>query len=238
MLTAFPTFDAARYFNGDLASRYDQGIRLSCPGYDALHRMLVPLLQLLPQDTRFLSAGAGTGGEIRVLAERFPSWRFTGVDVSPHMLEVCRQRSVVDGIADRVRLVNTRMEDYRDPVPFDAASSIFVTHFIRDPQSKLAYLRSIAALLKPGGVLILADLFGDAGSPEFVQLMKAWLLYYVSHGANAEKLTADLRHIFDNMVFTPEAELRALLVDAGFTSGARFYQSYLFGGWVANRTAK
>ena len=91
--------------------------------------------------------------------------------------------------------------------------------------------------LKPGAVLVLADLFGDAGSPEFVQLMKAWLLYYVSHGADPQKLDGDLRHIFDNMVFTPESQLRALLAEAGFEGIARFYQSYLFGGWIANKAA-
>jgi tRNA (cmo5U34)-methyltransferase len=236
-MNTLPAFDAARYFDRDLASRYDQGIRLSCPSYDALHRMLVPLLQLLPEDTRFLSAGAGTGGEIRALAKRFPRWRFTAVDVSAHMLDECRRQAAIAGIEDRVSVVNARVEGYRAAEGFDAASSIFVTHFIKDPREKLAYLRAIAGNLKPGAVLVLADLFGDAGSPEFVQLMKAWLLYYVSHGADAQKLAGDLRHIFDNMVFTPELQLRGLLAEAGFEDIARFYQSYLFGGWIANKAA-
>ena len=228
-------FDVERYFDGDLAARYDQGIRLSCPGYDALHRMLAPVLQLLPEQTRFLSAGAGTGGEILALARCFPRWQFTGVDMSADMLRECRQQVLRAGLAERVRLEHCRMEDYRPTAPFDAAASIFVGHFIREPAHKLAYLRAIAATLKPGATFILADLYGDRHSPEFVPLMQAWLLYYVSHGTTAEKLDADLRHIFDNMVFTPEDDLRALLGAAGFTGIARFFQSYLFGGWLATR---
>ena len=230
-------FDVESYFDSALAARYDQGIRLSCPGYDALHRMLVPLLQLLPEQTRFLSAGAGTGGEILSLAARFAQWTFTGVDASADMLEVCRQQALRAGVGDRVRLEYSRMQDYRGAEPFDAAASIFVGHFIRDRAQKQEYFHAIARNLKPGAPFILADLYGDRQAPEFVPLMKAWLLYYISHGATAEKLTADLQHIFDNMDFTPEEELRKLLAAAGFTEVVRFYQNYLFGGWIATRSS-
>jgi len=230
-----PAFDPASYFDHDVAARYDQGIRLSCPGYDALHRMLLPLLQLLPQEAMLLCSGAGTGSEIMTLAARFGLWRFVAVDVSASMLDECRRRTLRAGIADRVSLHAGRMEDYDGALRFDAATSLFVLHFIRGPKEKLAYLSSIAARLKPGALFVLADLFGDKGCAEFVQLMQAWLLYYVSHGANAEKLTADLRHIFDNIDFVPETQLRVLLMEAGFCDVARFFQSYLFGGWIARR---
>jgi tRNA (cmo5U34)-methyltransferase len=230
-----PVFDPARYFDQDVAARYDQGIRLSCPGYDALHRMLMPLLQLLPPEAAFLCAGAGTGSEVMTLAARFGRWRFVAVDVSASMLDECRRRTLSAGIADRVTLHAGRMEDFDGTVPFDAASSLFVTHFIKGPKEKLAYVQSIAAHLKPGALFVLGDLFGDKGSAEFVQLMQAWLLYYVSHGANAEKLTADLQHIFDNIDFVPETQLRVLLMEAGFCDVARFFQSYLFGGWIARK---
>jgi len=197
--------------------------------------MLAPLLQLLPEDSSFLCAGAGTGAEIMVLAARFRRWRFVGVDASADMLDECRRRTLGAGIADRVDLHVGRMEGYHGSAPFDAASSIFVTHFIKGPEQKLAYLRSIAAHLKPGALFVLADLFGDRGAPEFVPLMQAWLLYYVSHGADAGKLAADLQHIFSNIDFTPERQLQALLMEAGFCDIARFFQSYLFGGWVARK---
>lgn len=235
LANSIPAFDPEDYFDRDVAARYDQGIRLSCPGYDALHRMLAPLLQLLPAEARFLCAGAGTGAEIIVLAARFRLWRFVGVDVSADMLDQCRRATTSAGIADRVTLHGGRMEEYHGSAPFDAASSFFVSHFIKGPQAKLAYFRSIAANLRPGASFILADLFGDRASPEFVQLMQAWLLYYVSHGANSEKLTADLQHIFNNIDFTPEADLQALLIEAGFCDITRFFQSYLFGGWIARR---
>ena len=54
-------FDPAAYFGNAIAPGYDEVIRVSCPAYDALHRMLGPWFALLPADARYLSAGAGTG---------------------------------------------------------------------------------------------------------------------------------------------------------------------------------
>ncbi len=230
-------FDARAYFDEGVAARYDQGIRLSCPSYDALHRMIVPLLQLLPEQALVLSAGAGTGAEILTLGTRFLSWRFVGIDLSRDMLQACASRIEQAGFAARVSLFAGRIEDYAPAAPFDAATSIFVGHFIQGAERKLAYFRAIAQRLKPGAPLIVADLHGDKGSPGFVELLKAWLLFYVSQGANAEKLTQDLQLILRDIDFVPENELIELLAQAGFGGALRFYQSYLFGGWIVTRQA-
>lgn len=237
-MSALPEpFDAATYFDAGVAARYDQGIRLSCPGYDALHAMVASLLRLLPDDARVLSAGAGTGAEILALGRRFPAWRFTAVDVSPDMLRACAVRVQAAGMAGRVEAFAGRVEDYPREERFDAATSIFVAHFISGAERKLGYLRSIAGRLKPGAPLVLADLHGAKGSPEFIELLKAWLLHYVSHGANAQKLEQDLQLILRDIAFAPEAEILDLLEEAGFERGVRFYQSFLFGGWIAARRA-
>lgn len=38
-----------------------------------------------------------------------------------------------------------------------------------------------------------------------------------------------------DVAFVPESELVALLKEAGFSNPLRFYQTYLFGGWVVTR---
>lgn len=228
-------FDPARYFDKAVADRYDQGIRLSCPAYDALHAMMVPLLQLLAPQARFLCAGSGTGAEIIALAGRFAQWHFTGVDVSADMIARCRERCTQAGIGERVLLHHGPMQDFRGAEPFDGAASIFVAHFLQDAAQRQAYFRAIAQQLKPGALFIVADLYGDKGTAPFVTLLQAWLLYYVSHGANEQKLTADLQHIFGNIAFTPESALIGELEAAGFCEVVRFFQSYLFGAWIARK---
>ncbi|TDB38408.1 MAG: class I SAM-dependent methyltransferase [Deltaproteobacteria bacterium] len=228
-------FDVTSHFDESLAAKYDRRIRLFCPNYDALHQMIVPWLQGLPEDSTFLSAGAGTGAEIVTLGKCFPSWRFVAVDVSPDMLNACQNRASEAGMANRVTFFNGRLQEYQSPAPFDAASSVFVAHFIKGREEKLAYFRSIAASLKPGGLLVLADLFGDKSSPDFSRLLHTWLLSYASHGISAEEMAQDRAHIERDVDFIPESELVALLSAAGFASPLRFYQTYLFGGWVTTK---
>lgn len=228
-------FDVTAHFDDSLAAKYDRRIRLFCPSYDALHQMIVPWLQELPENSSFLSAGAGTGAEIITLGKCFPFWRFVAVDVSLDMLNACQIRTAETGLANRVTFFNGQLQEYRSFTPFDAASSVFVAHFIKGREEKLAYFRSIAANLKPGGLLVLADLFGDTGSPEFARLLHAWLLSYASHGISAETLIQDRAHIERDVTFIPENELVTLLREAGFATPLRFYQTYLFGGWVTTR---
>lgn len=235
MIQSSEQFDATTHFDESLAAKYDRRIRLFCPSYDALHQMIVPWLQLLPEYSTFLSAGAGTGAEIINLGKRFPSWRFVGVDVSFDMLNACQNQVAEAGITNRATFFNGRLQDYQSPAPFDAASSVFVAHFIKGREEKLAYFRSIAANLKPGGLFVLADLFGDKGSPEFERLLNAWLLSYASHGISAEELAQDQAHIERDVSFIPEGELVTLLSEAGFVTPIRFYQTFLFGGWVATK---
>lgn len=230
---AIGPFDASSHFDLSLAARYDRRIRLFCPSYDALHEMIVPWLLGLPERANFLSAGAGTGAEVLTLGKRFPSWSFTAADVSPDMLDACRNRVAEAGMAERVSCFNGRLQEYRSPASFDAASSVFVSHFIETRDERLAYFRSIAASLKPGGLFILADLFGDKSSPEFESLLNAWLASYALHGVAAEELARDRAHVDRDISFIPESELFALLTDAGFTTPVRFYQTFLFGGWLA-----
>ncbi len=235
MLRSSEKFDPTAHFDESLTAKYDRRIRLFCPSYDALHQTIVHLFQPLPEHSIFLSAGAGTGAEIANLGKRFPSWRFVGVDASSDMLNACRQRVSESGFANRVDFFNGWMQDYRSPVPFDAASSVFVAHFIKVRDEKLAYFCSIAANLKPGGMFVIADLFGDKGSQQFERLLNSWLLSYASHGISAEEFAKDRAHIDRDVDFVPEVELVALLREAGFAPPVRFHQTFLFGGWVTTK---
>jgi len=229
-------FDAAAHFNEDISAKYERRIRSFCPSYDALHQMLAPCFVGLPENASFLSAGAGTGAEVLALSKQYPAWRFVCVDASSDMLNACRRRVAASGITDQVRFFTGRLQDYNSPASFDAASSIFVSHFIKSREEKSEYFRSIATSLRPGGLLVLADLFGDRNTPEFASLFRAWLTFYASHGTSAEELAQDQAHIERDVSFVPESELMAQLVAAGFSAPLRFYQTYLFGGWLATKS--
>ncbi|ATQ69550.1 MULTISPECIES: SAM-dependent methyltransferase [Methylosinus] len=226
-------FDPSEHFDESLVARYDRRIRRFCPSYDALHRMIAPWLRNVPEDATFLSVGCGAGAEMITLGSEFSSWRFVGVDVSADMLAVCERKLAEAGLTSRAQLFEGRLQDYAAPAPFDAASSIFVAHFIKSRDEKLSYLRAVANRLKPNGIFVLADLFGDKSAPEFERLSEAWRRSYASNDVGMAELARDRAHIERDVDFLPEAELVALLSEAGFESVTRFYQTFLFGGWIA-----
>lgn len=237
MTQAQNQFDVTQYFDESFSTQYDRKIRLFCPSYDALHKMLIPWLQELPENANFLSAGAGTGAEIVNLGKVFSNWNFVAVDASSDMLNACHQRLKSVDMDNRVTLVNSKVNDYKFPGGFDGASSIFVAHFIKDKQEKLAYLSSLASNLKPGAILVIADLFGDRETLEFDRLLNAWLMSYARHGISEEQLDRDREHIEKNVDFISESELFSLLNQAGFVKPLKFYQTYLFGAWIATRSS-
>jgi tRNA (cmo5U34)-methyltransferase len=235
MTKQYDEFNAEKHFDKSHAEKYDRKIRMFCPSYDALHRMIIPLLLGLPKDALFLSSGAGTGAEILSLGKMFPSWRFVAVDNSTNMIKACQEKTSEAHLNDRITFINGRLQDCMLSTPCDAASSIFVSHFMKCREEKLSYFRSISANLKIGGVLVLADLFGDKTSPEFMSLMDVWLRSYALHGVSDEELIKDRGHINRDVDFITENELILILNEAGFATPVRFYQTYLFGGWVATR---
>lgn len=56
-----------------------------------------------------------------------------------------------------------------------------------------------------------------------------------SHGIPEQDLTKDRAHIETDVAFVPEAELAALLDEAGLATPVRFCQACLFGGWFATK---
>lgn len=87
--------------NEELKTLFDQ----QAPGYDkqwarmapireGLHFLLKSVFADLPADARILCVGVGTGAELTYLARTFPRWKFTAVDPSGAMLDLCRQRQV------------------------------------------------------------------------------------------------------------------------------------------------
>lgn len=163
-MTSPDRFEVSRHFDAELAERYERRIRMFCPSYDALHEMIGTLLNRLPKDASILSAGAGTGAEVIRLGTRFPSWRFVAADISPDMLHVCRERVEGECMSGRVEYFHGCLRDYRPQLPFDAATSIFVSHFILSPEERQAHFQAIADSLKPGGLLVFGDLYGDRHS--------------------------------------------------------------------------
>jgi ubiquinone/menaquinone biosynthesis C-methylase UbiE len=114
------------------------------------------LLRHLPSNCHdVLEIGCGTGGFARRLAER--SERVLALDLSPEMIRIARERSA------QFPNIEFQLADVRDlPLPtdgFDCIATIATLHHL--PLAEV--LLKMKTALKPGGVLLVLDLFERAG---------------------------------------------------------------------------
>jgi len=110
------------------------------------------LLRYVPNPCQeSLEIGCGTGAFARLLAGR--SRHVLGIDLSPEMIRIARTRSA--GFANLDYQVADILEWPLPPEQFDCIASIATLHHL--PLDLM--LERMKAALKPGGVLLILDLF-------------------------------------------------------------------------------
>jgi ubiquinone/menaquinone biosynthesis C-methylase UbiE/DNA-binding transcriptional ArsR family regulator len=144
---------AAAYFKSN-ATEWERIRALHAPEKD-VEAAIARHLTARPIES-FLDAGTGTGRMLELIAPH--AGRAIGIDVSPDMLAIARDRLLRANISNaQVRLGDT----YRLPFPNGAAGSGFdvvlfhqVLHYLDDPQHAVA---EAARVMAPGGKLLIAD---------------------------------------------------------------------------------
>ena len=227
-------------FDRERAHQYDLDIRKAIPGYEALHGMAHSLLQTnLSESARLLVVGSGTGMELVNYCQQNPTWSLTGVDPSAEMMAIAVEELTTLGYRERVDTHTGYVSTLPKTEPMDAATLMLVMHFLPDDGSKLQLLKDIARHLKPGAELVLADLHGDRSESYFAKFKKAWQTLYFSQLDEESRIKAEANFqtsIDNSIYFITEAQIIELLQTAGFGNITKFYNAFLFGGWIAQYT--
>ena len=145
--------EAAAYFKAN-AGEWERIRALHAPEKDveaAIARQIGNV-----QIDHLLDAGTGTGRMLELLGSKVR--RAVGLDVSPEMLAIARDRLMRAGLTQcQVRLGNT----YRLPFPdggahggFDAVVFHQVLHYLDDPSAAIA---EAARVMRQGGRILIAD---------------------------------------------------------------------------------
>jgi SAM-dependent methyltransferase len=140
---------------------------------------------------RILDAGCGTGVSTDYLCHLNPGARVLAVDISAGTLAVAQERTRRSGAAAKVeelRLEQRSLLELEGEGPFDFINSVGVLHHLHQPE---AGLRSLAGLLRPGGVLHLF-LYADGGRWEIHRTQRALSLMGVGSGAEGLRLGRQL----------------------------------------------
>jgi tRNA (cmo5U34)-methyltransferase len=219
------------------ATQYDLDIRKAIPGYESLHGMTQSLLQTSLNPSA--SVGSGTGMELVNYSKPNPEWLLTGVDPASEMMAIAQVEITDRGLQERVNLHTGYVNSLPKTEQMDAATLMLVMHFLADDGAKLQLLKDIAQRLKPGAKLILADLYGDQSVSYFSLFTKAWQDFYFSQLDDETRIKAEANFqtsIRNSIYFVTEARIIELLQAAGFSQINKFYNAFLFGGWIAQYT--
>ena len=219
------------------AAGYDKQWAGMAPIREALYLLLDALFVGLPDDARILCVGAGTGAEIAHLAERFPGWRFTALDPSGAMLEVCRQRAERGGFAHRCDYHEGYLETLAAGQAYDGATCFLVSQFLTDVQARTGFFRQIGQRLKPGGLLANADLASDIHSPAYEVLLPGWMTLMSSAGVDAQMLERARAAYARDVAVLPASQVADIIQAGGFMAPTQFFQAGRMHGWVCQREA-
>ena len=164
-----------------IADRYDRMNRVMSLALDRRWRRKVIADFDLPPRANVLDLACGTGDFTVALLRRFPDARVTGVDLTPEMLAIARQK--LAGSAD----VTFCTGDAQDLVAFsDATFDLVVCAFgFRNFPDKEKALAACHRVLKPAGRLVVLELFRPASRlvGALVNLWLSGVAFLFAHGA-------------------------------------------------------
>ncbi|CUS38734.1 class I SAM-dependent methyltransferase [Candidatus Nitrospira nitrificans] len=226
---------ARDFFDKQASETYDQRIKPIAPSIDNLHFLIRLILKDLPSDAHILCVGVGTGTEILELAHTFPSWRFTGIDPSASMLDVCRKRLQQSGLLTRCELRHGYLSDLPMIEQFDAILCLLVAHFIKDSQERQALFNGMAARLKVAGYVIHAEISYDLSGDEFPDIGEKWKALHRAAGASEERVANILKTLQEDVAVLPPASTEHLFRSSGLPMPIPFFQSLLIRAWYAQK---
>lgn len=210
--------------------RYDLINHVMTFGLDIRWRKLASGALLEGNPERILDLGCGTGDLAVTIARMAGKVKITGLDFSPPMLVIAKEKAEKAGVAAKITLVHGDAANM--PFPDGHFDRVGISFAFRNLTYKNPlrekYLSEVARILKPGGKWVIVE--SSRPSNAIVKpLFRLFLNGFVAPvGSIISKNRPAYRYLATSVAnyFTP-AEVREMLIKAGFSSVA--YRPLVFG---------
>lgn len=158
-------FQTDGYFSEASARRYDHQVEILFSGTaGAMRRMILPVLKSNSLgEGHWLELGCGAGSATRPVLETFPKAKVTALDLSAPYLKIAQENLRSYPNVDFLQGDLTNL-DFKNET-FNVVYTVFVLHELPKPE-RAALVREAFRVLKPGGVLVLADSLQWDDEPE------------------------------------------------------------------------
>ncbi|MDC3959950.1 class I SAM-dependent methyltransferase [Polyangium jinanense] len=219
-------------FGRERALKYDSQVRLSMEGYDAMHQVAAEVLVAALSGQKaasLLMVGIGTGSEVKPFARHAGAdFHFTGVDPSPEMIAIAREKLAAAGLLERTSLHACELRDLPRGPSFDGAQMIGVLHHLPDDEARIELLREIAGRLVPGAHFVIGCRVGNEPLLRAVEEQRL-----VANGWPPEAAEHRRKAMASMRIPASDAEVFALLAQAGFAAPRFIFGELQFRVWVA-----
>ena len=178
------------------AQKYDSG---HAGVYELCKKDYPPILEELEREPfqTLLDCGCGTAPMLSLLTECWPEREYTGIDLSPKMLEAARAKglknvTLVSGDCEHLPFAENT---------FDAVICSMSFHHYPDPQS---FFNGVYRVLRPGGRLILRDMTGPDLLVKLMNRVEMPLVNLLGHGDVRGYTCGEVRRLCENAGLLPE----------------------------------
>ena len=139
---------------------YEKGIRTHVQSVLNMNDFIGRLLKLdseIKQCKKILDAGCGIGGTVVYFAKKFPDIKFTGINIVPDHIEMAKN------LAKEKKVLSNTDFFVKDFVDTDLSSNHFDAIYLMESScyalQKQMLIREMYRILKPGGILVITDVF-------------------------------------------------------------------------------
>ena len=219
-------------FDESVVSVFDDMVKRSVPGYEAMIQMIGLLTRTYGKDnSNYYDLGASTGATTLALAlnNKNANVRFLAVDNSVQMVDQCQQN-----LGDKIDNLEVICSDIND-ICIENASIVVLNLTLQfiDIDKRDALVTKIYDGLNPGGVLIISEKVHVNDKNEQAQLTELHMEFKRANGYSELEI-ANKRQSLENVLLTENSETHLKrLSKCGFIGSTCYFQCLNFASFLS-----